>query len=152
MFLVLCSYQFVSSGFRLACDVDLACQNLLACGHQHPPEAVVPNLMNFLAPKAVTKCREIVDDFGKIRDKHCKAIDEYKKKLKEIKANKKAPAEKNGKKVKGSLDANQKRSIVKLEEKISEEQYQAGETKNNMYILILDMLYSFFIWLNVNVC
>lgn len=149
MFLVLCSYQFVSSGFRLACDVDAACQNLLACGHQHPPEAVVPNLLNFLTPKAVTKSREIVDDFGKIRGKRTKAIDEYKKKMKEIKANKKAPAEKNGKKVKGSLDANQKRSIVKLEEKITEEQYQAGEAKKQ-HILILDMLDSF--GSNVNVC
>lgn len=100
--------------------------------------------MNLLTPKAVTKCRETVDEFNNIRDGHVKVIEQSKEKLKEIKAFNKAkakaaPTNKKGKKVKTTLDANQQKSMTKLEDKIIEEQNKAADAKQftyNYYVYI----------------
>lgn len=68
----------------MACDVASECITVLK-NHAHPPEHIVDNLLHFLTPACVTRCRKLVEKASTSRGKRSFEIEQLKEKLKALK-------------------------------------------------------------------
>lgn len=68
----------------LACDVAPECISTLQ-SHEHPPESIVDNLLHFLSPGCVHRCRKMCDKAGSLRSARQRDIDSFKAQLTQLK-------------------------------------------------------------------
>ena len=55
------------AGMLVACDVDASCREVLA-SHEDAPEVIIANLMDFLTPSCVSRCKRILQSATEVAD------------------------------------------------------------------------------------
>ena len=88
----------------LACELDHECRAVLR-QHSHPPQFMVENLLDFLTPTCVGRCRNIISSFSKTRNTRLDQIVKLKRTMRDIPKNNKAQLASFKKKLNAHKDA-----------------------------------------------
>ena len=109
--------------------------------HAHPPEHLVDNLLNFLTPACINKCRSVIDQHRSQAERLQANLDKEKEKLKEMcakmKENKKNPEHVEFPQLQKAKDSKRKQGLT---EKIAAIQNELKDVGKSLIVSLVKLI------------